>query len=101
MNKQIEEIKKKAVPILKKYPIKRAGIFGSYTRGKQKNNSDIDMLVELDESSSLTFFEYLGIESQLEQILGKKVDLVQYKKIRPELQSYILPHEIRIYEKNS
>ncbi|MBD3279979.1 hypothetical protein GF389_00460 [Candidatus Dojkabacteria bacterium] len=101
MNKQIKEIRKKAVPILRKYPIRRAGLFGSVTRGEATLDSDIDMLVELEDTPKLSFFEYLDIESDLENELGKKVDLVRYDKVRPELREYILPHEVSIYEKNS
>ncbi len=43
MNKEIEKIKKKIVPILKKNKVVRAGIFGSYARGENKKNSDVDI----------------------------------------------------------
>lgn len=46
MNK-IESIKKKIVPILKKHGVVRAGIFGSYARGEQNKNSDVDILIEV------------------------------------------------------
>ena len=43
-NKEIEEIKMKIIPVLKEYRVTRAGIFGSYARGEQKKDSDIDIL---------------------------------------------------------
>ena len=67
--KSIKEIEKKIVPILRKNKVKRAGIFGSYARGKQKKNSDIDILVELDERWDL--FDVIGLKLTLEKTLNK------------------------------
>ena len=80
--KDIEKIKKKIIPLLKKNKVVRAGIFGSYARGEQKKNSDIDILVEInDKKMSLLGFIRLGRE--LEEALRKKVDLVEYSVIKP------------------
>jgi len=92
-NKQIEEIKKKIIPILKKNKIKRAGIFGSYARGEQKKNSDVDILVELSKPLGFAFF---GIELELEKKLGRKVDLVTYRYVSPYIKDRIMREEIRI-----
>ena len=92
--KSIKEIEKKIIPVLKKNKVKRAGIFGSYVRGEQKKNSDIDILVELDESLSL--YDVIGIKIELEKILKRKVDLVEYDTIKPELRNNILSEEVSI-----
>ena len=93
--KSIEKIKKKIVPILKKNKVVRAGIFGSYVRGENKKNSDIDILVEInDEKMSLLGFIRLGRE--LEEALRKKVDLVEYSVIKPLIKNRILNEEVRI-----
>ena len=94
MNKEIINIQKKIIPTLKKYNIKKAGIFGSYARGKQKKKSDIDILVELDSRWSL--YDVIGIKLELEKKLKKKVDLVEYETIRPELKEIILNEEVLI-----
>ncbi|HLD55033.1 MAG TPA: nucleotidyltransferase family protein [Candidatus Nanoarchaeia archaeon] len=93
-NKQIELIKKKIMPILKKNKVVRAGIFGSYARGEQKKNSDVDILVEIKKRISL--FDFAGIKIELEEKLGKKVDLVEYKIIKPRIRENILNSEVRI-----
>ena len=93
-NKQIELIKKKIMPILKKNKVVRAGIFGSYARGEQKKNSDVDILVEIKKRISL--FDFAGIKIELEEKLGKKVDLVEYKIINPRIRENILNSEVRI-----
>lgn len=77
---KIEEIKDRTLPIFVQYHIKRAGIFGSFAEG--------------DEISLLKF---VGIKHALEDVLGKKVDLVEYQAIKPRLRDRILAEEIRIY----
>ena len=52
----IEEIKEKIIPILRKYGVKRASIFGSTVRGEMREDSDIDILVEIDRDISLLDF---------------------------------------------
>ena len=93
-NKQIELIKKKIMPILKKNKVVRAGIFGSYARGEQKKNSDVDILVEIKKRISL--FDFAGIKIELEEKLVKKVDLVEYKIINPRIRENIINSEVRI-----
>ena len=59
MNKRIERIKLKALPILKKYGVAKAGIFGSYVRGENKKNSDIDILIQPPKGIG---FGFVGIQ---------------------------------------
>ncbi len=92
-NEILEKIKFKIIEILKKNKIKKAGIFGSYARGEQKKNSDIDILVEPPKNIG---FGFVGIEMDLEKSLNKKVDLITYKYISPYLKDRILKEEIRI-----
>lgn len=94
MTNTIEEIKRKIIPVLKKNKIKKAGIFGSYVRGEEKKRSDIDILVELDRKWDL--LDIIGLKIKLEKILRKKVDLVEYETIRPELKENILNEEVSI-----
>jgi|TARA_Y100000310_G_scaffold70980_1_gene66791 hypothetical protein len=92
--KQINILKKKIISILKKNNVVRAGIFGSYARGEQKKNSDIDILVEIKKKISL--FDFAGIKIELEEKLRRKVDLVEYKVIKPRIKKNILDSEVRI-----
>jgi predicted nucleotidyltransferase len=92
---EIEEIKEKIVPVLVRHRIKRAGIFGSVATGDANGQSDIDILVELEDKISL--LEFVAIKIELEDILGKKVDLVEYQAVKPRLRSGIMSEEIRIY----
>jgi len=91
---ELKILKTKIVRILKKYGIKKAGLFGSYARGEQKIKSDIDILVEVPKDIDL--YDFVGIKLELEEATGKKIDLVKYKLIRPELKKNILESEVRI-----
>lgn len=87
----IDEIKQKAVPILKKAGIKRSSLFGSYVRGEQRDDSDIDLLVEYPEHTSL--FDVVALKNTLEEAFGRSVDLVGFDSIKPRLKQYILPEQ--------
>ncbi len=91
--KDVEKIKKDIVKILKKYKIKKAGIFGSYIKGDARKGSDIDIIIEPPKGIG---FGFVGIQFELEKKLGKKVDLVTYKYLSPHLKKYILGEEVRI-----
>lgn len=72
--------------ILKKYGVKRIGLFGSYVNGTAHASSDIDLLVELER---LTFDDYMGLILFLEDLFEKKVDLVTTTSVKPRLRPYI------------
>ena len=96
MNKkqELEAIKRKLIPILKKNNVTRAGIFGSYARGEQNGKSDIDILVEVNEGVGL--IEFIKLKMAIQELLRKKVDLVEYDAIRPEIRENIIRDEISI-----
>jgi len=76
----MDKITLKIIPILKKYGVSRASLFGSVVRGDTHKNSDVDILVEFE----------------LEDVLKKKVDLVEYDYIKPRLKSHILGEQVKI-----
>lgn len=86
--KILDQIKNKAVPVLKEAGVTRSYIFGSYVRGEERRDSDIDMLVELPKGTGL--FAFVNLKRKLENALKKKVDLVTYKSIHPSLKDNIL-----------
>ena len=94
MKTSIEHIKRKVLPILKEAGATRSAIFGSYVRGENKEDSDIDILVELPKEKSL--FDFIKLQLQLEKALGKKVDLGEYSTIKPMLRNYILNSQTQI-----
>lgn len=90
----LEEIKNKALPILKEAGVTRSSIFGSYVREEEKRNSDIDILVELPKGKSL--LDLIKLERKLAETLGKKVDLLTYKSISPLLKETIQKNQLSI-----
>lgn len=90
----LQSIKSRVVPILKKHDVSRAGIFGSYARGKQNKQSDIDLLVEF--KGEKTLIDLAAMELQLEQTIKKKFDVLTYNSINPLLKNIILSEEIKI-----
>lgn len=94
MEAHIEEIKQKILPILKKHGVTKAGVFGSVVRGEAREDSDIDILVEIE--SDISLLDFVGIKLEIEEALGRKVDLVEYKTIKPLLKEKILSEEVAI-----
>lgn len=95
----IDSIKQQIIPILKKYGVSRASLFGSVVRGEDKKSSDVDILVDLP--SNVRGFDYIDmridLQNELEKKLNKKVDLVEYTTIKPSLKKYILSSQLLIY----
>lgn len=83
-----------------KKPIKRAFLFGSFARGEADTQSDIDILVELDHSKSIGM-KFFGFQSELEELLKKKVDLVSANGVSPFIKPYIDKDMTLIYERQS
>jgi predicted nucleotidyltransferase len=94
MNKK--EIFEKMTRILKDQGARKIAVFGSYVRGEEKPGSDIDIIVEFSERKSL--FDLVGIEQEVSDALGIKVDLLTEKSISPYLIDRIKKEMVVIYE---
>lgn len=92
----VQKTQEQIVPILKKYHVKKASLFGSVVTGKMNRESDIDILVEMPEKASL--FDVLRVKVDLEDTLGRKVDLVEYEAIKPTLRKAILSQQVTFYQ---
>jgi predicted nucleotidyltransferase len=75
----------------RRYPIRRMALFGSWARCQAREDSDVDVLVEVDPSIGLRFVD-LGDE--LERVLGRHVDLVSRRAVKPSLCARIAPEPI-------
>ena len=71
-----------------KYSVNYLGIFGSYIRGEQTKDSDLDILVQFDKKPGL--FKYIELEDYLSDLLGVKVDLVMKSALKPNIGRRIL-----------
>ena len=70
----------------KTQPVLKAWLFGSFARGEQTEDSDVDILVEFDRSTPIGLFAYVRMLRELEEKLGRKVDLVEEGTLRPAVQ---------------
>jgi predicted nucleotidyltransferase len=70
--------------------IDRVGVFGSYVRGEEKPDSDIDILVDISPDSTITLFTLVDIEMNLSEKLNRKVDLVIKSDLKPNIGKQIL-----------
>lgn len=77
-----------------KYRIKEIGVFGSYVRGEQKKKSDVDVLVEFEETSTLSLLDFIGLENYLGSLLGVKVDLVEKQTLKPRIGKRVLEESV-------
>lgn len=71
-----------------RFQVKQLGIFGSYLRGEERPDSDLDILVEFD--SPISLFDFVRLEKELSRLLGLKVDLVMKDGLKPRLKDRIL-----------
>jgi len=92
---EILKILEKELPYLKeRFNVKTIGIFGSYVRGEQKKESDIDILVEFQKP--VGFFEFIELEDYLSEKLGIKVDLVTPDALKPLIKPRILKEVVYV-----
>jgi len=77
--KKLEENKDR----LKKQKVKKIGLFGSYLKGSNKKNSDIDFLVN---TGAISLSDYINILRLLETLFKKNIDLVIEEDLKPELE---------------
>lgn len=91
-----EKIFEKIAIILKDKGAKKIAVFGSYIKGEEEPESDIDILVEFSERKSL--LDMVGIEQELSEALGIKVDLLTERAISPYLIDNIKKEMAVIYE---
>ena len=89
-----EEIRNKIVPILKHHGVIRAAVFGAFVKREMKEDSDIDILVELPKEKSL--LDFVALKLELEETLGRKVDLVEYSAIHPLLKERVLKEQVPV-----
>jgi uncharacterized protein len=93
-DKEILSLLKKHKDLLKKYKVKRIGLFGSYVRGQQRKHSDIDFLVEFIEP---TFDNFMDLVFDLEGLFSRKVEIITNGSLSPYIQPYV-EKEVKWYE---
>ncbi len=80
--------------LTQEYNVSYLGIFGSYVRGEQKEESDLDILVEFSKEPDL--LEFIGLKQELSEILGLEVDLVMKSALKPRIGKRILEEVVQV-----
>ena len=84
----------KLVPILKRHGVARASLFGSFARGDEDENSDLDLLVEFESGRSL--LDLVAVKLDLEDALGRAVDVVTRNALDPVIRECVLRERVPI-----
>ena len=90
----VTSLRDRILPILRDRGVLRAGIFGSFARGEDGSESDLDLLVELPPGSTL--WDLVGLQFDLADELGMEVDAHTYRSLHPLLRDRILEEEVRV-----
>ena len=77
----------------KKFKVRKMALFGSYARGEQRADSDVDILVEVDPSIGL---EFVTLAERIEELLGVNVDLVSSRAVTSKAMEFIEPELIYV-----
>ena len=102
INSHTLKIIPKIQEFMEKQPIKRAWLFGSYSRGEETEASDIDILVDFDNSQGLvSLFKMGGILMDLSDLLGCRVDMVENRGLMDYARESVERDKILIYERPS
>lgn len=94
LNEIKEMLRKNKGVIEKEFKAEIVGIFGSYARGEQKRESDVDIIVRFKEGATL--LDLVGLADFIEEKLGIKADIVSERAIRPELKERILKEVVTV-----
>lgn len=91
------------IPVLQRYfagqPVNRAYLFGSFSRGEETPDSDVDILVDLDKSKPIGLFQYVTMKLDLQDLLQRDVDLVEREELLPFAQESANRDKLLIYER--
>ena len=82
-------------------PVVKAWLFGSYARGEEREDSDIDILVSFDDKAKVSLLRHAGMLCDLEDLLNRPVDLVNELSLYPEVRETVNTDRILIYERGA
>jgi len=92
---EILKILEEELPLLRqKYGISKIGLFGSYSRGDQDAESDIDLIVQFERP--IGFFKFVAIEEYLKEKLGGKVELVTEDALKQVIRPYVMKEVVYV-----
>ncbi len=96
-----QQMIEKIVEYFKTQPVLKAWLFGSYSRGEERADSDVDILVTLDQEANVGLFKLSGMHLDLQDLLQKPVDLVIDKGLMPFARPSVERGRKLIYERTA
>ncbi len=98
---RFDYLRDKIIPVLEPYGVKRVALFGSFARGEETPESDVDILVDFEEPRRKPFglFAWIEAEEELSKRLGRKADLVPAKGLKKRIRPTVKREMVVIYEK--
>jgi len=90
---EIQEIRLKTLPVFSRHGVVRAAVFGS-SRGEAGEESDIDILVEFQDEKTL--LDLVALQIELEESLGKEVDVLTYQALHPLIKEKVLQEQVAL-----
>jgi predicted nucleotidyltransferase len=94
---EIKEVLQTEKPYLAdRYGVTEIGVFGSYVRGEQRSDSDLDILIELVDPPRISLLGLVNLENYLSDLFGIKVQVAIKKNLKPRLSPYILREVVMI-----
>ena len=81
-------------------PVNRAYLFGSFSRGEETKDSDVDIMVDLDKTRPIGLFQYVAMKQELQDLLHREVDLVESDELLPFAQESANRDKYLIYERS-
>ncbi len=82
---------------LRRFGVSHAAVFGSVARGEARTDSDIDVLVELDQDRPMGIFEYSRLKLYVNEIIGGAGDIVNRRTLKPLLRDSILGDAVNAF----
>lgn len=92
------DIKRSLAEYFRQQPVERVWLFGSYARGEEREDSDVDLLVDLDPTQSVGL-RFFGMWSEIERLLGRNVDLVTENGLDDYARESVNRDKIIVYER--
>lgn len=87
---ELTEIREKTLPVFRKYGIERVAVFGSYAKGREREESDVDFLVRYAPGVKRSLFTHVRLVNELQDVLKKKVDVVSEQSLSQLLRDEVL-----------
>lgn len=82
-------------------PIEKAWVFGSFARDQESDDSDVDLIVRFTQPNEIDLFDYVGFSLELEELIGRPVDLVEDGYLLPEVKVNVVRDKKLIYERTA